>query len=153
LKTLLPIYTARLCPPLVRKLVALLRSLAPEQWLEPTCYPNWKVKDIASHLLQTGISRLSGQRDAWSPGLWSGPMPAGFTEVANLIARNNKQWEKWTLRREAAAWRPYRGAPDISPPTGLTLAYALPLRLIRSRITARTGQAIMTDHAAVTIVN
>ena len=59
LKTLAPANTEKLFMPLARKLIALLRSLTPGQWLAPTCYPKWKARDIASPLLQTGIGRLS----------------------------------------------------------------------------------------------
>ncbi len=93
--------TRRLFLPLARKLIALLRSLTPEQWLAPTCYPRWKVKDIASHLLQTGVSRLSGQRDGFKPGKAGGPVAPDFASIAGLIADNNAAWEK-----ASASWSP-----------------------------------------------
>ncbi len=96
-----PVHTAGLFPPLARKLVALLRSLTPEQWLAPTCYPTWKVKDIASHLVQTALNRLSGQRDGWRPGGAGEPVSPDFTSISRLIASNNASWEK-----TSASWSP-----------------------------------------------
>lgn len=58
-----------LCAPLLRKvdgeLVALLRSLAPLDWDIQTVAPKWKVRDVAAHLLDTQLRKLSLVRDAW----------------------------------------------------------------------------------------
>lgn len=58
-----------LCAPLLRKLdrelVALLRSLAPPDWDVQTVAPEWKVRDVAAHLLDTQLRKLSLARDAW----------------------------------------------------------------------------------------
>jgi uncharacterized protein (TIGR03083 family) len=58
-----------LCAPLLRKvddkLVELLRSLAPEEWDLPTTAPMWKVRDVAAHLLDTALRKLSMVRDGW----------------------------------------------------------------------------------------
>lgn len=60
-----PIETVSLFRDINASLVELLESLAPEEWLAPTLFPTWTVKDVAAHLLDTSIRRLSRQRDGW----------------------------------------------------------------------------------------
>lgn len=56
-----------LCAPLLRrvdvKLIELLRSLRPEEWDLQTLVPAWKVRDVAAHLLDTCLRKLSMVRD------------------------------------------------------------------------------------------
>lgn len=56
-----------LCAPLLRKvddkLIELLRSLAPAEWDLPTIAPQWSVRDVAAHLLDTALRKLSIVRD------------------------------------------------------------------------------------------
>jgi uncharacterized protein (TIGR03083 family) len=47
------------------KLIDLLHSLAPSQWDLPTIAPLWKVRDVAAHLLDTALRKLSMVRDSW----------------------------------------------------------------------------------------
>ncbi len=58
-----PILIAELLPELHAELVTLLRGLATEQWASPTVAGKWTVRDVAAHLLDTDIRRLSFQRD------------------------------------------------------------------------------------------
>ena len=58
-----PILTAHLFAPLHEELIALLRSLSPEEWKAPTVAGAWTVKDVAGHLLDTNLRRLSFHRD------------------------------------------------------------------------------------------
>ncbi len=44
-------------------LIRLLRELSPDDWNRPTVCSQWSVKDIASHLLDGSLRRLSIQRD------------------------------------------------------------------------------------------
>jgi uncharacterized protein (TIGR03083 family) len=57
-----------LCAPLLRrvdeKLIELLRSLEPGEWDLPTIAPLWKVRDVAAHLLDTPLRKLSLVRDS-----------------------------------------------------------------------------------------
>jgi uncharacterized protein (TIGR03083 family) len=62
-----PIQTAHLFAPLHEELIALLRSLTPEEWNAPTVAGAWTVKDVAAHLLDTCLRRLSIHRDAHEP--------------------------------------------------------------------------------------
>ena len=59
--------TPILCAPLIREvdrhLIVLLRSLVPEDWDLPTVAPRWSVREVAAHLLDTALRKLSGGRD------------------------------------------------------------------------------------------
>jgi uncharacterized protein (TIGR03083 family) len=57
------IFTTHLFPKLEAMLIELLRSLAPQDWEKQTLAPKWKVKDIAAHLLDTQVRKLSVCRD------------------------------------------------------------------------------------------
>lgn len=56
-----------LCAPLLRKvdekLIELLSSLTPGEWDRQTVAPRWKVRDVAAHLLDTLLRKLSLVRD------------------------------------------------------------------------------------------
>lgn len=58
-----PIRTEHLFAPLHDELMALLRSLRADEWNAPTVAGAWTVKDVAAHLLDTALRRLSMQRD------------------------------------------------------------------------------------------
>jgi uncharacterized protein (TIGR03083 family) len=65
-----PVRTEGLFLPLHEELLSLLRSLREEEWSAPTVAGTWTVKDVAAHLLDTALRRLSIQRDGY---LMSGP--------------------------------------------------------------------------------
>jgi uncharacterized protein (TIGR03083 family) len=58
-----------LCAPLIRQvdqyLIELLASLESSEWDLPTIAPQWQVRDVAAHLLDTAIRKLSWGRDQW----------------------------------------------------------------------------------------
>ncbi|HEY7496927.1 MAG TPA: maleylpyruvate isomerase N-terminal domain-containing protein [Vicinamibacterales bacterium] len=60
---LAPVVTAPLFPELDRELVVLLESLTPDEWERRTIVPKWNVRQIAAHLLDTALRRLSFGRD------------------------------------------------------------------------------------------
>ena len=60
---LTPIYTAELFSPLHQELLALLRGLTPADWERPTVAGSWRVRDVAAHLLDVSLRKLSFQRD------------------------------------------------------------------------------------------
>jgi len=73
------------------RLLLLLRDLRPREWALPTVARKWCVKDIAAHLLDGQIRRLSTQRDHWSP-----PPPAGgINGYADLVAYLNELNRTW----------------------------------------------------------
>jgi uncharacterized protein (TIGR03083 family) len=67
LKFLPPIVTSHLFPALEEKLIELLRGLAPEDWEKQTLAPKWKVKDVATHLLDTQTRKLAAARHGYKP--------------------------------------------------------------------------------------
>lgn len=60
-----PILVTDLFPKIDALLVDLLKSLSDEDWHKATVCRGWSVKDIAAHLLDTAIRRLSMQRDQY----------------------------------------------------------------------------------------
>src|SRR4029077_17706388 len=61
---LAPILCAHLLRPVDRQLTHLLRSLTPAEWEAQTVAPFWKVRDVAAHLLDTVLRKLSLVRDS-----------------------------------------------------------------------------------------
>ena len=59
-----PILCAHLLRTVDDKLIELLRSLAPSEWSLPTVAPLWSVRDVAAHLLDTALRKLSMVRDS-----------------------------------------------------------------------------------------
>lgn len=54
-------------------MLGLLRTLDPADWAKPTVCPRWDVHDVAGHVLNDYLRRLSGSRDgyggaAFAPG-------------------------------------------------------------------------------------
>jgi uncharacterized protein (TIGR03083 family) len=58
-----PILVAHLLGKVDALLLDLLRSLSPDDWDKQTIAPKWKVKDVAAHLLDTQLRKLSLVRD------------------------------------------------------------------------------------------
>jgi uncharacterized protein (TIGR03083 family) len=84
-----PIVTAHLFAPLDAELVAILRSLTPEEWNAPTAAGAWTVKDVAAHLLDTALRLLSIQRDRYAPPL---PPDAFAGGLAGFVNGANASW-------------------------------------------------------------
>ena len=59
----IPIETIHLLPKLDGELIALLKSLTPDDWQKQTIAKKWLVKDVAAHLLDGNIRILSILRD------------------------------------------------------------------------------------------
>jgi uncharacterized protein (TIGR03083 family) len=62
-----PLITAHLFPTLDARLIDLLRSLTTDDWERPTIARGWTIKDVAAHLLDTQLRRLSFGRDGYIP--------------------------------------------------------------------------------------
>jgi uncharacterized protein (TIGR03083 family) len=58
-----PILCAHLLRTVDEKLIELLSSLTTDEWDLPTLVPLWKVRDVAAHLLDTALRKLSMARD------------------------------------------------------------------------------------------
>jgi len=83
-----PILTAQLFPKLDGMLIELLRSLAPEDWDKQTVSPEWKVKDVAAHLLDTPLRGVSIGRSGY---LSESPKIGSAAELAAFINRLNQE--------------------------------------------------------------
>src|SRR6266550_2577937 len=78
-----PIFTAHLFPKLEGMLIELLRSLMTEDWEKQTLAPKWRVKDVAAHLLDTQLRKLSASHDRRAPE------PPKITSHADLVTLIN----------------------------------------------------------------
>jgi len=66
----------------------LLRSLNSEDWEKQTIVPEWKVKDIAAHLLDTQLRKLSSGRDEYFSEI---PDLSAQTDLVDFINRLNRE--------------------------------------------------------------
>jgi uncharacterized protein (TIGR03083 family) len=78
-----PILTAHLFPRLETALLDLLRALNRDDWERQTLAPAWRVKDVAAHLLDTQLRKLSICRDGHAPA------PAAINSHAELVTHIN----------------------------------------------------------------
>jgi uncharacterized protein (TIGR03083 family) len=101
LRPLSPLDTSPLFAPLGAELLALLRALRPEQWTQPTICPGWEVRDIAAHLLDSGLRRVAIDRD----GHRSPPPDEPIRSYADLVAFLNRLNAEWVraMRRLSTA--------------------------------------------------
>lgn len=92
-----PILVADLFPEVSRQLVELLRSLSGDDWRRPTVSSRCTVKDIASHLLDGSLRRLSLQRDGYRPPDGRS-QPREGERLLDFLNRLNDEWETATCR-------------------------------------------------------
>ena len=85
-----PVFLVDLFPGLHAELMTLLRGLKPSDWNRPTACALWSVKDIAAHLLDGNVRRLSFGRD----GLTATPdVPiSSYTDLVGYLNRLNAEW-------------------------------------------------------------
>jgi uncharacterized protein (TIGR03083 family) len=95
-----PIYTINLFPILEGKLIELLKTLRHDAWARPTLAKQWTVKDVAAHLLDGNIKRLSIQRD----GFFGLPTPdmSTYDSFIRFINQNNAEWVQAARRMSPA---------------------------------------------------
>jgi len=79
--------TVELFPALHAELIALLRGLDDADWQKPTVAGAWRVRDVAAHLLDGDLRKLSGGRDGHRPPV-DGPVST-FADIVGLIDRIN----------------------------------------------------------------
>jgi uncharacterized protein (TIGR03083 family) len=85
---------------LEHELVRLLRGLTLEDWERPTICAGWRVKDVAAHLLDTHLRKLSMGRDGYF-----GERAEGVDSYQGLVAfldRLNADWVKAARRLSPA---------------------------------------------------
>ena len=66
----------------------MLRSLTAEDWERQTVSPRWKVKDVAAHLLDTQLRKLSLARDGYAAEI---PVIQSTADLAAFINRLNDE--------------------------------------------------------------
>lgn len=101
MKSVEPIFVTETYTQLHGELIALLKSLSPDDWSKPTVAGAWKVRDLVAHLLDSDIRRLSFQRDN-APQV---PPDAPINSYRELVAFLNDLNAVWV-----------KAAQRISPP-------------------------------------
>ena len=79
-----PILVSDLLDPVDARLIELLRSLTPATGMRDSL-GSWKVRDVAAHLLDTQLRKLSRVRDGHMPG-----PPPQIRSSADLVAFVNR---------------------------------------------------------------
>jgi uncharacterized protein (TIGR03083 family) len=80
-----PILVGHLFAPIHDELITLLRGLRDDEWLAPTAAGPWTVRDVAAHLLDTALRRLSMHRDGYAPPLHPDAFANGLGGFVNDI--------------------------------------------------------------------
>src|SRR5215831_2861526 len=83
-----PILIADLFPKLEKLLIQVLSTLGAEDWEKQTIAPKWKVKDVAAHLLDTELRRLSVCRDGYAG---EAPAIASHVDLVAFVNRMNQE--------------------------------------------------------------
>jgi uncharacterized protein (TIGR03083 family) len=96
METLKPILTSNLFPKIDGKLLELLRSLSKDHW-QRAALPKWTIKDVAAHLLDGNLRRLSMGRD----GFW-GERPTSDGDITGFLDGLNADWVKSSKRLSPA---------------------------------------------------
>ena len=86
-----PIDTRPLFRPVSAQLVALLRELTIDRWDNPTVAGTWTVRDVAAHLLDTTLRRLSFHRDGMRPP----PPPSAIRSEGDFVRFINDLNAQW----------------------------------------------------------
>ena len=79
-------------PALNKELITLLISLKPTDWDKKTVCPNWTVRDIAIHLLDINLRRLSIGRDGYN--LSKNQQFTTYEELVAFLNQQNADWVK-----------------------------------------------------------
>lgn len=86
-----PIHCAHLLRKVDNQLLDVLRSITEAEWDLQTVAPRWKVRDIAAHLLDTALRKLSLVRDSW---FVESVNPRSPQDVITLVNRLNEEGVK-----------------------------------------------------------
>ncbi|TKC00942.1 maleylpyruvate isomerase N-terminal domain-containing protein [Pedobacter cryophilus] len=79
-------------PALNSELIILLKSLKPADWERKTVCSSWTIRDIAIHLLDTNLRRLSIGRDGHSAS--NNQEFNNYDELVNYLNQQNADWVK-----------------------------------------------------------
>jgi uncharacterized protein (TIGR03083 family) len=88
--------------PLCAEIVRLLRALDAADWERPTMAGTWRVRDIAAHLVDTALRRLSFHRDRAAPPAPDRPIN-GERDLVAFINELNASWVKAARRLSTRA--------------------------------------------------
>jgi uncharacterized protein (TIGR03083 family) len=88
---------AALFPPLHERLIALLASLDAAGWERPTVAGAWRVRDVAAHLLDGQLRKLSFHRDGLTPPAPPRPLD-GYSGLVDYLNRLNRDWVEVAAR-------------------------------------------------------
>ena len=86
-----PIRVERLMEELDRRLLDLLNDLAPFDWQRPTVAGQWRVHDVAAHLLDGNLRRLAIQRDQHFPPASNLDL-SDYRGLVDFLNRLNREW-------------------------------------------------------------
>ena len=89
--------TTHLFPGLHRHLMDLLHSMTPKDWSRPTLAPDWTVRDVAAHLLDGQVRRLSFQRDQHPMTPPDEPI-TGYADLVTFLNGLNADWTRAARR-------------------------------------------------------
>ncbi|MGE0931736.1 maleylpyruvate isomerase N-terminal domain-containing protein [Peijinzhouia sedimentorum] len=96
MKQVVPIQTIHLFPILDEMLISFLASLSTEHWQQSTIAKKWKVRDIATHLLDGNVRTLSMLRD----GHFVAPANPihSYQDLVDYLNELNADWTKASQR-------------------------------------------------------
>jgi uncharacterized protein (TIGR03083 family) len=97
MKPVEPIFVADLFGEIHEELLALLKSLAADDWYKPTVAGAWQVRDIVAHLLDSDIRRLSFQRDN-APQVPPDTPIESYADLVGFLNQLNAGWIKAAKR-------------------------------------------------------
>jgi uncharacterized protein (TIGR03083 family) len=94
---LAPVDTRPLLAPLHAQLISLLEELDPDEWRRPTRAGAWTVREVAAHLLDGRLRRLSFHRDGHPLVPPDRPI-AGFADLVAFLDGLNADWIRASFR-------------------------------------------------------
>jgi len=91
MKSIEPVFVTELFCQIHAELLSLLRNLSGDDWIKPTAARQWAVKDIAAHLLDGDVRRLSYQRDK-APMVSPETPVENYRDLVNFLNQLNADW-------------------------------------------------------------
>ena len=91
MKSVEPIFITELFCWIHGELLSLLRNLSNDDWSKPTAARQWTVKDVAAHLLDSDVRRLSYQRDKAPMAPPEAPVES-YRDLVDFLNRLNADW-------------------------------------------------------------
>ncbi|MCF6473358.1 maleylpyruvate isomerase family mycothiol-dependent enzyme [Nonomuraea sp. MG754425] len=111
-------------------MLALLRSLEPADWARATVCPGWDVHDVAGHVLNDYLRRLSGGRDGHTGAVFADDetLPAYLARTNDEFVRAGRQLSPRLLiellEHTGPSLDALWAARDLEGPAGLNVSWA-----------------------------